>query len=283
MQAFRQGLRDAGYIEGRDLLIEWRPAKGNYERLPAMAAELVQSKVDVIVVSDTPSARALKQATSTIPIVLTLVADPVGSGLVESFAHPGGNITGLTIMAPDLGAKRMQLLKEAMPFVSRVAVLWNPDAPYHPKVVEELKAVAPALSIELIFVSVRTAKQFTPAFSAIGRARAQVLYVIEDALFGGSADIILRLAAKTRIPVMYPSREYAKKGALMFYGPVLEDQCRRAAGYVDKILKGTRASDLPIERPTQFELVVNLKTAKTLGIAVPESILQRADEVIRSP
>jgi putative ABC transport system substrate-binding protein len=280
VQAFRQGLHDAGYVEGRDVLIDWRPAKGNFDRLSQMASELVQSKPDVIVVSDTPSARAVKGTTSTIPVVLTMVADPVGSGLVTSLAHPGGNITGLTIMAPDLSAKRLELLKEALPFVNRVAVFWNPGVPYHPRVVEELKSAAPALSIGLTFLAVRAPDQFGSAFSAVNRAHAQVLYVIDDAFYAASVDTILGLAAKARLPVIYASREYAKKGALMFYGPSLEDQCRRAGGYVAKILKGTKPSDMPIERPTQFELVVNIKTARALGITIPESILLRADEVI---
>jgi putative ABC transport system substrate-binding protein len=281
VQAFRQGLMEAGYIEGRDVVIEWRRAKGNYDRLPQLAADLVQSNVDVIVVSDTPSARAAKRATSTIPIVLTLVADPVGSGLVTSLAHPGGNVTGLTIMFADLSAKRLQLLKETVPLATRVRVLWNPDTPYHPKIIEELKAAAPALSIELSFVAVQRPEQFGPALSAAGRAHAQILYVIDDALFAGSATTLLGLASHARIPVIYASKEYANKGALMFYGANLEDQCGRAARYVDKILKGAKPSDLPIEQPTKFELVVNLKTAKAFGLKIPESILLRADEVIR--
>jgi putative ABC transport system substrate-binding protein len=281
MQAFRQGLRDTGYVEGRDVVIEWRPANGNYDLLPQLAADLVQSKVDVIVVSDTPSARAVKRATSTTPIVLTLVADPVGSGLVASLAHPGGNVTGLTIMTADLSAKRLQLLKETLPQVTRVAVLWNPEAPYHPKVIEELKAAAPALSIKLSFAGVRTPDQFAPALSTVIRAHVQVLYVVEDAFFSTQANTLVGLASQARLPVIYPSREYASKGALMFYGPNLTDQCRRAAGYVDKILKGAKPSDLPIEQPTQFELVVNLKTAKALGLTIPQSILLRADEVIQ--
>jgi putative ABC transport system substrate-binding protein len=281
VQAFRQGLLDAGYVEGRDVVIEWRHAHGNYDRLPQLAADLVQSKVDVIVVSDTPSTRAAKRATTTIPIVMVMIADPVGSGLVASLAHPGGNVTGLTIMTPDIAAKRLQLLKETLPRATRVAVLWNPDTPYHPKVIEELKTAAPALSIELSFVGVRTPEQFGPAFSAVSRAHAQVLYVIDDAFFAAHATTLLGLASKARLPLIYASREYANKGALMFYGANLADQCRRSAGYVDKILKGAKPGDLPIEQPTQFELVVNLKTARAFGITIPESILLRADEVIR--
>ena len=281
VQAFRQGLLDAGWVEGRDVVIDWRHAHGNYDRLPQLAVDLVQSKVDVIVVSDTPSAQAAKRATTTVPIVMVLISDPVGAGLVASLAHPGGNVTGLTIMTTDLSAKRLQLLKEAIPRLTHVAVMWNPDMASHPRVIEEFKAAAPSLSMQLSFVGVRTPEQFGPAFSTVSRAHAQVLYVVDDAFFSAHATTLLKLASKARLPLIYASREFANKGALMFYGTNLADQCRRSAGYVDKILKGAKPSDLPIEEPTQFELVVNLKTAKALGIAIPESILLRADEVIR--
>ena len=280
-QAFRQGLRDAGYAEGRDVVIEWRSANGDYDRVPELAADLVQRKVDVIVVDSTLATQAVKRATSTIPIVMALVADPVGSGLVASLAHPGGNVTGLSMMMADLSAKRLQLLKEAIPRLTRVAVLWNPDTPYHPKVIEELKAVAPSLSIELSFVSARTPEEIGPAFSAVSRAHAQALYVIEDAFFFTHRTTLLKLASKARLPVIYGERHFADEGGLMSYGPNFGDLFRRSAGYVDKILKGAKPGDLPIEQPTKFELVVNLKTAKALGITIPESILLRADEVIR--
>jgi putative ABC transport system substrate-binding protein len=281
VHAFGQGLRVAGYVEGRDVVIEWRHAHGNYDRLPQLAADLVQSKVDLIVVSDTPSAQAAKRATSTIPIVMALICDPVGSGLVASLAHPGGNVTGLTLATPDISAKRLQLLKETLPQAVRVAVLWNPGTACHPKVIEQLKAAASALSIELSFVGVRTPEQFGPAFSAVRRAHAQVLYVLDDAFFAATVTTVLGLASQARLPVIYASREYANKGALMFYGTNLADHCRRSAVYVDKILKGAKPGDLPIEQPTQFELVVNLKTAKALGITIPESILLRATDVVR--
>jgi len=281
VRAFREGLLSAGYVEGRDVVIEWRSTHGSYDQLPQFAADLVQSKVDAIVASDTPSARAAERATSTIPIVLVLISDPVGSGLVASLAHPGGNVTGLTIMTPDITAKRLQLIKETLPLATRVAVLWNPDTPFHPKVIEELKAAARALSIQLTFAGARTPEQFSPAFSTFRRAHAQVVYVIDDAFFAAHADTLLKSASTARLPLIYASREFANKGALMFYGASLEEQCGRAAGYVDKILKGAKPSDLPIEQPTRFELVVNLKTAKALGITIPESILLRADEVIR--
>jgi putative ABC transport system substrate-binding protein len=280
-QAFRQGLLDAGYAEGRDVVIEWRSANGDYARVPEFVTNLVQRKVDVIVVDTTVATRALKRATSTIPIVMSVVADPVGSGLVSSLAHPGENVTGLSLMMPDLTAKRLQLLKEAIPRVARVAVLWNSDSPFHAKLLQELKAAAPSLSIELTFVNVRKPEEFGPSFSAVGRTRAQALYINEDPLFTTHRTTLLKLASKARLPTVAGLRPYADEGGLMSYGANYEDMFRRAAGYVDKILKGAKPGDLPIEQPTKFELVVNLKTAQALGITIPESILLRADEVIR--
>ncbi|MGH2361295.1 MAG: ABC transporter substrate-binding protein [bacterium] len=280
-QAFRQGLRDAGYAEGRDVVIEWRSASGNYARVPALAADLVQRKVDVIVVESTPAALAVKRATSTIPVVLAVVADPVESGLVANLAHPGGNITGLSGMGVELNAKRLQLLKETIPRLTRVAVLRNPASPWHTKVVEDLKAVAPSLSIELSVVGVRTLEEIGPAFSAVRRAHAQALYVIGDGFLLAHRAMLVKLASKDQLPSIYFARHFADAGGLMSYGPNLGDLWRRSAGYVDKILKGAKPGDLPIEQPTQFELVVNLKTAKALGITIPQSILLRADEVIR--
>ena len=280
-QAFRQTLRDAGYSEGRDVVIEWRSANGNYDRLPELVADLVQRNVDVIVVMTTVAAQAVKRATSTIPIVMVIVADPVGSGLVASLARPGGNVTGLSVMLADLTAKRLQLLKETIPRLTRVAVLWNPVTPWHPKVIEDLKSVAPSLSIEVSFVGVRTPEEIGPAFSAMTRAHAQALYVLGDAFFHSHRVTLLKLASKVRLPVISGSRPFADAGALMSYGPNYEDVFRQSSGYVDKILKGAKPGDLPIEQPTKFELVVNLKTAKALGITIPQSILVRADEVIR--
>jgi len=280
-QQFRQGLRDAGYVEGRDVVIEWRSANGDYARVPESAADLVRRKVDVIVVESTVAAQAARRATSTIPIVMALVADPVGSGLVANLAHPGGNVTGLSLMTSELSAKRLQLLKDTIPRLTRVAVLWNPDTPWHAKVIQDLKAAAPSLSIELSFEGARTPEQFGPAFSAVSRARAQALYVIEDPFFLTHRTTILKLASKARLPTMYGGREFADAGALISYGPNRGDLYRRSAGYVDKILKGAKPGDLPIEQPTKFELVVNLKTAKALGLTIPQSIIERADRVIR--
>jgi putative ABC transport system substrate-binding protein len=278
---FRQGLRDAGYAEGRDVVIEWRSANGNYDRVPELVADLMQRKVDVIVVGSTVAVQAVQRATSTIPIVMAAVADPVGSGLVANLAHPGGNVTGLSPMTVELSAKRLQLLKETIPRLTRVTVLWNPATPYHPKVIEDLKAVAPSLSIELSFVGVRRPEEFGPAFSAVSRAHAQALYVIEDAFFLAHQTMLLKLALEARLPAIFGTRAFADGGGLMSYGVNYGEQYRRSAGYVDKILKGAKPGDPPIEQPTEFAFVVNLKTAKALGLAIPESILLRADEVIR--
>jgi len=281
VQEFRQGLRDAGYGEGRDVVIEWRSANGDYNRIPQLAADLVESKVDVVVADSTLAAQALKRVTSTIPIVMARVADPVGSGLVASLAHPGGNVSGLSLMLPEISSKRLELLKEMIPRLTRVAVLWNPATPWHPKVIEDLKAAAPSLAIELSFVSVRTPEQFDPAFSAVSRAHAQALYLIEDGLFEIHRPTLAKLAYKARLPTIYGNRAFVDEGGLMSYGPSAGDLFRRSAGYVDKILKGAKPAELPIEQPTKFELAVNLKTARALGLTIPESILLRADEVIR--
>ena len=280
-QAFRQGLRDAGYSEGRDVVIEWRYAKGDYDRVSELVADLVQRKVDVIVVESTVAAQAVKRTTSTIPIVMAVVSDPVGSGLITSLAHPGGNVTGLSTMSIEHSAKRLQLLKETIPRLTRVAVLWNPATPYHPKVIEELKAAASSLWVELSLVGARVPEEIDPAFSAVSRAHAQALYVIEGGFFFAHRTTLLNLASKARLPAIYGEREYVDEGGLMSYGANFGDLWRRSAGYVDRILKGAKPSDLPVEQPTKFELVVNLKTAKALGITIPESILLRADEVIR--
>jgi putative ABC transport system substrate-binding protein len=280
-RAFQQGLRDAGYIEGRDVVIEWRSADGDYARLAQLAADLVERKVDVIVADTTPATRAAQRATSTIPIVMAIVADPVGDGLVAGLSQPGGNVTGLSIMLAELAAKRLQLLKEAMPGLARVVVLWNPPTPYHTRAVENLKAVAPSLAVELTLVSVRTPEELGPAFEAVNRARAQALYVIDSPPFFTHRATLLQLAAKARLAVISGERPYADEGGLLSYGPSYEDQLRRSAGYVDKILKGAKPGGLPIEQPTTFTLVVNLKTARLLGITIAESILLRADDVIR--
>jgi putative ABC transport system substrate-binding protein len=263
------------------VVIEWRHANGDYDRVPELVDDLVQRKVEVIVADSTYAARAAKRATSTIPVVMAVVADPVGTGLVASLAHPGGNVTGLSVMLTELSAKQLQLLKETIPRLARVAVLWNPDAPHHSKVIRELRAVAPSLSITLNIAGARTPEEFGPAFSAISRARAQALYVIGDALFSTHRATLLKLASKARLPTIYAVRGIVDAGGLMSYGPSFGDLFRQSAGYVDKILKGAKPGDLPVEQPTKFEFVVNLKTAKALGITIPQSILLRADEVIK--
>jgi len=281
VQAFRQALRDLGYGEGRDVVIELRSANGVYDRIPKLVAELVQSKADVIVVETTRAAQAARQGAPTTPIVMALVGDPVGSGLVASLARPAGNVTGLSSMKSDLSAKRLELLKDTVPRLARVAVLWNPDTPWHAKVIEELKSAAPKLSIGLSLVSVQTPEQLDPAFSTIRRANAQALYLIESPLFSTQRVLLLELLSKARLPMIEAERKFVDTGGLLSFGTNVEDLYRRSAGYVDKILKGAKPGDLPIEQPTKFELVVNLKTAKALGITIPQSVLLQADEVIR--
>jgi putative ABC transport system substrate-binding protein len=279
-RAFRDGLRDAGYIEGRDVVIDWRSANGDYARLPELCADLVRNKVDVIVVDSTPGAQAAKRATTAIPIVMTSLVDPVASGLIGSLAHPGGNVTGLTIMTTELSVKRLQLLKEVVPHVARVAVLSNPDNGYGQKLIKELRGAAPSLSIELKIVDARTTKEFDEAVAAARQRHVQALYVIEDSLFFIHRTALIKLATKSRLPTIWGQRASASDGAFMSYGPNFPDMYRRSAGYVDKILRGANPRDLPTEQPTKFEFVVNLKTAKALGITIPEAVLLRADEVI---
>jgi putative ABC transport system substrate-binding protein len=280
-QHFRQGLRHAGYSEGRNVVIEWLSAKGDYDRVPPLVADLIRSKVEVIVVDSTVAAQVAKRSTSTIPIVMALVLDPVGTGLVKSLAHPGGNVTGLSMMTTDVNSKRLHLVKEAMPGLTRVAVLWNPDHPFHSKMVEDLKVIAPSLSMELSFVGVRTPEQFGPAFSDVSRAHAQALYVVDDPIFFAHRTTFFKLASKARLPTIHELSRWPQEGGLMSYGPDINDLFYRAATYVDRILKGARPPDLPVEQPNKFELIINLKVAKALGLTIPQSLLQRADEVIQ--
>jgi putative tryptophan/tyrosine transport system substrate-binding protein len=282
--AFRQGLRDLGYVEGRTVVIEYREAKGNAERVPALAAELVALKVDVIVASGTPAALATKQATKTIPIVFTAVADAVTSRLVTSLAQPGGNVTGLSVLAPELVGKCLEQLKQAVPGVSRVAVLWQPGAvgeATERDMLKEAEVAARALGVRLQFVEARGPEDFDTAFSEMIRTRAGALTVLTSSMLFGKRRRLVDLAAKNRLPALYPWREGVDAGGLMAYGPNLPDLFRRAATYVDKILKGAKPRDLPVEQPTKFELVVNLKAAKALGLTIPPSVLVRADEIIQ--
>jgi len=283
-EAFRQGLRDLGYVEGRNLAIETRDAGGKHERLPALAAELVALKVDVIVAGSTPGALAAKQATGTLPIVFTAAADPVTDGLVTSLARPGGNVTGLSSLTPELVGKRLEQLTQAVPGVTRVAALWQPGGAGERTDRDTLKGAdvaARALGVRLQVVDARGPEDFDRAFSDMTRARAGALTVLGSAMFNSERSRLVNLAAKHRLPAVYQWREFVDTGGLMSYGANLADLNRRAAVYVDKILKGAKPGDLPVEQPTKFELAINLKTAKALGLTIPQSVLGRADEVIQ--
>jgi len=284
LEAFRQGLRDLGYVEGRNLVIEYREAEGKPNRLPALAAELVALKVDVIVAPITSAARAAKQATETIPIVFAASADPVTDGFVTSLARPGGNITGLSLVAPELVGKRLELLKQAVPGVSRVAVLRLPGAlgeRTDKYMLEEAETAARALGVRLQLVDVRGPADFDRAFSDMTEARAGALTVLPNNMFLRERRRLVDLAAKNRLPAVYSGRAVVDSGGLMSYGPNIADNYRRAATYVDKILKGAKPADLPVEQPDKFQLIINLKTAKDLGLTIPQSVLARADEVIQ--
>ena len=282
-EALRQGLRELGYVEGRNVVIEYRDAEGKFERLPALAADLVALKVDVIVPGGTPAALAAQQATGTIPIVFAGPADPVTSGLVSSLARPGGNITGLSSFAPELVGKRLEQLKQAVPGVRQIVALWQPGglgARTDQAVLKEAEAAARALGLRLQFVEARHPSNFDEAFSEIARARAGALIVLPGSMFLQERRRLIGLAAKNRLPAVYPWSEAVASGGLMSYGPNTADLFLRAATYVDKILKGAKPSDLPVEQPTKFELVINLKTAKMLGLMIPPSLIARADQVI---
>src|SRR5258705_947152 len=282
--AFFQGLRDLGYVEGRNLVIEIRDAEGKFERFPALAAELVALKVDVIVAITARAALAAKQATSTLPIVFIAASDPVTSGLVNSLARPGGNVTGVSLVFPELVGKSLELLKQAVPGVSRVALLWQPgvsDERTERDVLKGAEVAAQALGVRLQVVEARGRADFDKAFSEMTRTRAGALTVVSTPMFVSERRRLVDLAAKNRLPAVYAWREFVEAGGLMAYGPNLADLYRRAGTYVDKILKGTKPGDLPVEQPTTFELAINLKTARDLGLTIPPSVLGRADEVIR--
>ena len=283
-EAFRQGLRDLGYVEGRNVVIEYRDAEGKPERFPAVAAELVALKVDVIVAGPTLAALAAKQATKTIPIVFANAADPFASGLVTSLARPGGNVTGLSMLAPELVGKCLELLQQAVPGVSRVAALWQPGSSgerTEKDMVKEAGVAARALGVRLQFVEARGPADFDRAFSDMTRARAGALAVLPSSMLFNERRRLVDLAARNRLPAVYPYREAVDAGGLMSYGANFGDLYRRAATYVDKILKGAKPADLPVEEPKRFKLLVNLRTAKALGLTIPQSLLARADEVIQ--
>jgi putative tryptophan/tyrosine transport system substrate-binding protein len=269
-----------GWIEGKNIVFERRYAENRVERLPELAAELVRLNVDVIVGLGTLAPLAAKGATTTIPIVMTAAGDPLGSGLVASLARPGGNVTGMSLMAPDLGGKRLELLKELLPRLARVAVLWNAANPYPALVFKETQAAGRTLGIEVQSLEVRDPRDFDGAFEALRRQRPDALITVEDPLTFNYMKLIADFAAGQRLPTLHGFREDVAAGALMSYGANLADLFRRAAGYVDKILRGAKPADLPVQQPTKFDLVINLTTAKALGLEVPPTLLARADEVI---
>jgi len=282
IEAFRQGLRDLGYVEGQNIAIEYRYAEEKFDRLPDLAAELVRLKVDVIVAASTPGIRAAKNATSTIPIIMTLSADPVPTGLVSSLARPGGNITGLSLVSGELSGKRLGLLKEVVPNLSRVAVLFDPANPASLFQLRETEAAAKVLGVQLQPLEVRGSNpDFERAFQATTRGGAGALITPDDLVILVHRTRIVEFAAKNRLPAMYGFRELTDAGGLMSYTANRSHLFQRAATYVDKILKGAKPADLPVEQPTKFELVINLKTAKALGLTIPPSVLGRADEVIQ--
>jgi putative ABC transport system substrate-binding protein len=281
LEALRQGLRDLGWVEGRNIAIEVRYAEGKTDQLPALAADLVRLKVDLIVTRTTPAALAAKQATTTIPIVIGAAADPVGSGIVASLARPGGNITGWTHLGLELRAKYLELLKEANPKAHRFGVLWNPTNQVHKPSLKVIEAAAERLRVELHLVGVQDPKELESTFSAMVGRRVEALVVFPDGMFAAQAPLIIALAARNRLPTMYGDREFADAGGLMAYGVNFADMNRHGASFVDKILKGAKPADLPVEQPMKFELVINLKTAKALGLTIPPPVLGRADEVIQ--
>lgn len=278
--SFREGLRELGYVEGRTIAIEYRWAEGRYERFPALIAELVALKVGVIVTAGTPASLAVKAAAASIPLVMVAVGDPVGTGLVSSLARPGGNATGLTSIAPDLEGKRLELIREVIPNVARIAVLWNPANAYQHGDEKKVRAAAAALRVEVLSLAVRAADGFDAAFAAILRDKPDAALVLADRLFLHNRDRIIDFVAANSLPTMSAYRELVETGGLMSFGPSYALMHRQAARFVDRILKGANPGDLPIEQPAKFEFVLNLRSAKALGLTVPQTILLRADEVI---
>jgi len=281
LDAFRQGLRDLGYIEGQNITIEYRFANGRVGRLPELAAELARLNLDVIVTPGTPASMAAKKATSTVPIIFAGVADAVGAGLVATFARPGGNITGLTSISAELGGKRLELLKVVAPKAFRVAVLYNPADPSNVLVLKELQESSRALGLTLHPLAVRRPGEFEGAFAAMSRERVHALLGAAGVLTTEHRIPLVSLAAKSRTPAMWGERQFVEAGGLMSYAVNFYDEVRRSATYVNKILKGAKPADLPVEQPTKFELVINLKTARALGLTIPPSLVSRADEVIQ--
>jgi putative ABC transport system substrate-binding protein len=280
-EAFRQGLRELGYVEGKNIVIDWRSAEEKLDRLPALAADLVYLKVDIIVTGGSSPTRAAKEATTTIPIVMAQDADPVGSGFVASLARPGGNITGLSTLAPELSGKRLEILKEVVPKLSRVAVLGNSTEPGNAQMLGETERDAVVFGVKLQYVDVLSPKDIETAFRTASKARADAVLELPSFVFNSHRTEIAKLAVKSQLPAVYPQREFAEDGGLMSYGVSYTDLFRRAATYVDKILKGAKPADLPVEQPIKFEFIINLKAAKQIGLTIPPNVLARADKVIK--
>jgi putative ABC transport system substrate-binding protein len=281
VEAFRQGLHDLGYVEGQNIVIDGRFADGKLDRMPELAAELVRLKVDIIVTGGPQATRPAKEATNTIPIVMTQDSDPVGEGFVASLARPGGNITGLTNLSAELSGKRLELLKEIVPKLSRVVAFGNVTNPGNAKARGETEDAARTLGLKLQYMEVQSADGIESAFKAASKGQAQAIIMLNTRVGTGHRKRVVELAARNRLPATYPQMEFADVGGLMFYGANAADLYRRAAIFVDKILKGTQPADLPVEQPTKFELVINLKAAKQIGLTIPPNVLARADKVIR--
>ena len=281
LETFRNSLRKLGYIEGKNILIQYRYAEGNPDRLPSLATELVRLNVDVIVTTGTPAAQAAKNATTRIPIVMALISDPVGAALVASLARPGGNLTGLSSVSQDLSGKRLELLKEAIPKVARVGVLYDPNDPAKVAEFKEIEVAARPLGVQLQSLEVRSLDELERGFKAATKGKAGAILVLPTTILGTRTRQIAELAAKNRLPTMFATSQYMDAGGLMSYGPDYADLWRRAATYVDKILKGTKPADLPVEQPIKFEFVINLKTAKQIGVTIPPEVLARATTLIK--
>ena len=281
VEAFRQGLRELGYVEGKNIVIEWRYAEGKADRLPGLAAELVRLKVEVIVTGGGASTRAAKTATSTIPIVMAQDPDPVGNGFVASLARPGGNITGLSALAPEINGKQLELLKEIVPKLSRVAVLGTSTRPGNAQSLNELELAAGTLKVKVQYLDVLSTKDIETAFRAATKGRAEAVLVLGGPVFNSNRTQIADLATKNRLPAIYERAEFIDAGGLVVYGASITEMYRRAATYVDKILKGTKPADLPVEQPIKFEFIISLKAAKQIGLTIPPNVLARADKVIK--
>ena len=278
---FREGLRDLGYIEGRNVLIEYRWAEGKYDRFPVLIGELLALKVAVIVTAGTPATLAVKKATTSVPLVMSAVGDPVGTGIVPSLSHPGGNITGLTAISTEIDAKRLELLREVVPSVSYIALLWNAASPLQVLAEKQVQAAAQVLRMRVLSLGVKTEEEIKSALAVMARERPDALLVLADRLLLHHRVLIMDFATRHRLPGVHAYRELVEAGGLMSFGPSYADMHKRAAYFVDRILKGAKPGDLPVERPRTFELVINMKAAKAFGLTIPQSVLLRATEVIQ--